>query len=191
MNIDRIKEILAQNLSKKRYRHSINVMAESEKLAKAYGCDINRALTAGLLHDCAKGLDNETMLSYCMRFNIHVDKICRVQPDLLHGAVGARLAKACYEVNDACILEAIRSHTMGEADMDILQKIIFLADYIEKDRSFEGVEAIRKEAYKDLNEALILAVDSTIRRVLGKKHLLHPNTVKMRNSIIESQIIRG
>ena len=184
MDIEEIKEKLEKNIKPNKYNHSINVMNTAMKLASYYGCDQKKAEIAGLLHDCAKGMAKDQIFELCMKANIEVDEIQRRQPDLLHGPVGAYIARTDYGISDAEILEAINVHTTGKENMGMLDKIIFISDYIEPGRRFPGVETIRECAFKDINRALILGFDRTIIHVIEKGRLIHPDTINARNYIL-------
>ncbi len=184
MDIEEIKEKLEKNIKPNKYNHSINVMNTAMKLASYYGCDRRKAEIAGLLHDCAKGMAKDQIFELCKKANIEVDEIQRRQPDLLHGPVGAYIARTDYGIYDAEILEAINVHTTGKENMGMLDKIIFISDYIEPGRRFPGVETIRECAFKDINRALILGFDTTIIHVIEKGRLIHPHTIHARNYIL-------
>lgn len=184
MSLDEIKIKLEKSLTPKRFNHSVGVMETSVKLAERNGCDIYKAAVAGLLHDCARDIRGSLLFERCNALGVIVDEVSRHQPELLHGRLGAKLAEIEYGITDHEIKNAIRFHTTGACDMNILAKVIFIADYIEPGRSFKGVEKIRNEAFIDINRALLMAFDSTIAHVIGKGALLHPATIDARNSII-------
>lgn len=184
MTLEEMKEKLKSNIDVERYTHSIDVMNTAEELAGCYAADGKKAEIAGILHDCARGLSMESMYSICITAGIEVDWVKKRQPKLLHGPVGAYIARVDYGISDEEVLEAIRVHTTGKENMGILDKIIFLADLIEPGRDFHGVNLIREWAYKDIDKALILAFDRVITHVLEKRELLHPETINARNSIL-------
>lgn len=184
MNIEKIKIKLKDALKPKRYAHSIGVMESGIKLAEKYGADIHEAALAGLLHDCARDLDDDEAFRLCSHYGIEIDEISRQQPELLHGRLGAMLAGDCYEVRSEQVLDAIAVHTMGRPGMALLEKIIFLADYIEPGRNFPEVEEIRLAAEDDLEKALLLAMDSTLKYILKKNRLIHPDTIATRNWLL-------
>ena len=110
---------------------------------------------------------------------------------IIHGPVGAILAKRDYGISDEEILNAIRIHTTGDVNMSLLEKIIFLSDLIEPGRAFPGVDELRVKAFKDLDEAMVHAFDMTIMHVLNKGSLLHPKTVSARNYILMEKESEG
>lgn len=182
-----IQKKLELALKPKRFIHSVNVMSTSVKLAEKYGTDRDAAALAGLLHDCARDFGKEELLDCCKKYCIIPDEILLLQPALLHGKVGAYIARDVYGVDSSEVLEAISSHTMGNPGMDILACIVFLADYIEPARSFPGVDIIRSEAFRDLWKAMLVGIDGTISSVIEKGCLLHPDTVATRNWLIKVQ----
>lgn len=184
LSIEQMKEKLKSSLSSRRFLHSIGVMDTAVQLAEIYGEDPWDAALAGLLHDCAKDMRGEEILQMCRRFSIEADNITREQPELLHGKIGACIAQDEYGIEDKRVLDAIRYHTMGRENMSLLEKIIFIADYIEPNRSFPGVERIRKAAFSSLDEAMLMSLDNTIRQVIKKGVLIHPDTINARNYLV-------
>jgi len=189
--IDDMKVKLAKELTVKRYKHSINVMETSAELAGIYGCDVKKAVVAGLLHDCARELNVKEMLEICENNNIPLDEISKLQPELLHGKVGSYVAEKEYGVNDSEILNAISCHTTGKENMNMLEKIIFIADYIEPGRNFPGVDEIRSLAYEDIDKAIIASMENTMIYVIQKGALLHKDMLDARNFIIMDKRYRS
>lgn len=184
MNIEQMDLLLKQSLKPGRYIHSVRTMKEAVALAEHYGEDSDKAAVAGLLHDCAKKLKDDEILEYCRINGIELSEVEKKQVYLLHGEVGAIIAREKYGVEDESILNAIKYHTTGYTNMSMLDKIIFLADYIEPGRTHGGVCIPRELAYKDLNKALVSAFDSTIKYVIEQQGLIHPNTIEARNNIL-------
>lgn len=184
MTREEMEQKLKSTLNPKRFTHSVNVMNTAVELAIRYGIDAEKAAVAGLLHDCARDVRGEEIFELCRRFDIKVNYISKFQPELLHGPIGRYLAKIEYQVDDPEILDAIHYHTTGCENMTIIEKIIFIADYIEPNRSFPGVYEVRKEAYSDINRALIFALNKTIKFVIMKGALIHPDSVNARNYLI-------
>lgn len=181
MNIDEIKVKLERELEYGRYIHSLNVMEMSAKLAERYGVNTEKARLARILHDCGKNYKDERAKEYIRDIGYIPDEIELAQPKLLHGIIGEHIAKYEYEVTDKDVLSAIRWHTTGKAGMTLLEKIIYVADYIEPLRDFEGIEEMRKAAFQNLDKCIVLCADSTIRFILKKGLLLHEKTVETRN----------
>ena len=136
--LQRIDEDLKKELSEKRYNHSIGVMKKAEKLAKIYGENVNKVKLVGLAHDIGKEFSEEDKLKYCRENEIFVDEIERVNVGLLHAKIGADICKKRYEFTKD-MQNAIKYHTTGNANMDILAKIIFVADKIEDGRKYKEV----------------------------------------------------
>jgi predicted HD superfamily hydrolase involved in NAD metabolism len=185
MSIDEIKSRLQTMLSQKRFSHSIHVMEVSRTLAEKYGEDMEKAELAGLIHDCAKDMTKSSTFALCKKYGIIVDSIMYKQPEILHGMVGSYLARDLFEVDCRSVLDAVANHTMGCENMNKLSSIVFVADYIEAGRGFEGVEKIRKAAESSLEEAIVAGVDSTIVDILKKGRFLHPQIVLTRNWALE------
>ena len=125
---------LQSALSLERYIHTMGVVKEAKKLAERYDADIEKASYAALLHDCAKDYPKDMKLRFCKEYHIPVDDVMAKNIDLVHQFLGAEVAKREYLVEDEEILNAIKYHTTGKPDMTLLEKIIFIADYIEEGR---------------------------------------------------------
>ena len=175
-NIEKLDKKLKKELDHGRYWHSLGVMYTAAALAMQYGCDLNAAMTAGLLHDCAKCIPNDRKIEMCEKYAIPVSEIEKKAPYLLHSKLGAYLAKTKYGVEDEEILNAIRWHTTGCPDMTLLEKIIYLADYIEPTRDFEGLEKLREAAYTDLDGALILGLEMSLEDLKERNIVPHSRT---------------
>ena len=169
--LNKIKKTLKKELDKDRYEHTLGVMYTSACLAMANGYDMEKAQLAGLLHDCAKCIPNEKKLKICAKNNIPVTQVEKDNPFLLHAKVGAFLARVLYEVEDEEILHAISVHTTGAPAMNTLDKIVFIADYIEPKRDkAANLKEIRKTAFEDLDEALKMILSDTIHYLNGSKN---------------------
>lgn len=162
-DITKIRKSMEKKLDPKRYEHTLGVAYTAASLAMRYGADINNALVAGLLHDCAKCMTNEKRLAICEKHNIAVTKAEEKNPFLLHAKVGSFLAMKKYGVTDKDVINAILNHTTGRPDMSLLEKIIWIADYIEPGRkSAPNLPEIRRMAFIDLDQALLMALEDTL-----------------------------
>lgn len=185
MNLKEIDEKLKKSLRSDRYLHSLSVAKTACRLAEIFGADRDKAYLAGILHDCAKNYSKEELFKLADEFSLEIDKISSESWGLIHGFVGAELAKSGYGVYDDEIYDAIYYHTIGKADMPLLTEIIYLADGIEPLRDYPGVEQIRITAEKDLHRAVLMYTDMTIGYVIKRGLLLHPSAVETRNFYLE------
>ena len=128
-----------------------------------------------------KNYKGEEARRFVKRIGYQAEEVEIRQPKLLHGIIGEYLAKEMYGVTDEEVLGAIRWHTTGKAGMNLLEKIIYIADYIEPLRSFDGIETMRRIAFEDLERCIVYCSESTIKFILKKGVLLHKNTVDTRN----------
>ena len=159
MEVDEREKIL----KKKRYQHTLGVRYTAQAMAMCFGEDIKKAGYAGLLHDCAKYMSDGEMQKECGKNRITVSEAEKRQPSLLQSKLGACYARRKYGVDDRDIVEAIRWHTTGKPEMNTLEKIIFIADYIEPNRKMlPGMEQIRKASFEDLDLAMYLILKNTI-----------------------------
>ena len=162
-DIRKIRKSMEKVLDPKRYEHTLGVAYTAAALAMRYGEDINNAVLAGMLHDCAKCLTNERRLAICEKYNIAVNDAEHKNPYLLHAKVGSFLAMKKYGVTDKDVINAILNHTTGRPGMSLLEKIIWVADYIEPGRKqAPNLALIRKMAFEDLDQALLTALKDTL-----------------------------
>ncbi|MFZ5352932.1 MAG: bis(5'-nucleosyl)-tetraphosphatase (symmetrical) YqeK [Bacillota bacterium] len=186
IDISKIKKYLRQELSRKRYKHSINVSKMAVELAARYGCDLHKAEIAGLVHDCTREMSEDIQLQYLKKMNCAADNVVINVKELMHAYSAVYVCSELFQVDDAEILAAVKYHTTGKADMSLLEKVIFLADFIEPERSFKGVDELRELAFRDLDLAVLKALNISIEYVISKNRMLHPYTILARNSIIGS-----
>jgi len=184
MTFDQMTEKLMKMLSQKKYEHSLAVKDAAVKLAIIHNADIEKASVAGLLHDCAKCMGEQKLLKKSVEFGILLDDVSKREVGILHASVGAEIAEREFEVTDPDILNAIMYHTTGKEKMSLLEKIIYVADYISEDRNFSGVEDLRKVVQEDLNAGVLMGMDFTIKYVISKGRLIHVETIKARNSLL-------
>ena len=164
-----ILQRIKKTMSEKRYLHTVGVAKEAVKLADMYDEDAEKAYTAALLHDIAKEMPNSSKLNMARAVGIKIDEELEKMPHLLHGALGAQIAKVDFGIDDEYILDAIRYHTTGRANMTNLDKIIYLADLIEPNREiYEGLSLIRQKAYDNLDEAVHEGIKDSIAYVEKK-----------------------
>ena len=183
MNIEEINEYLKHNLLKERYEHSLGVMERAEEYAKVHGCDVEIAKIVGLAHDIAKELTIEESLEYAEKNNIGLDEIEKAQPYLLHGKIGAHMCKEKFRFTKQ-MQEAIIDHTTGSENMDLLAKIILVADKTEKNRRYEDLEYAVSIAKKDINEGVVYCLDKALEKIISRNYLIHPNTIYTRNKLL-------
>ena len=187
--IEQIIEELKNTLSEKRYIHSLGVMEMCETLAKIYGVDTEKAKIAGLLHDIAKETTSEEKLEYAKQHNIEVDEIEKANPQILHGKIGAHIAKEKYGVSKE-IQNAIEYHTETNPDMDTLAKIVYVSDKIELNRKQENEEIKyeRELAKKDLDATVLYVIDVNLESLIKKQKLIHPTILATRNKLLKSKL---
>ncbi len=179
MNRDEIIKALRKKLTEKRFVHSVGVEYTAATLAFIWGEDIDRARTAALLHDYAKCLSAEDKLKKAKKFGLEISDYQMQFPDLLHGKLGAYYAEKKFGIDDPEILSAITYHTTGHPDMCLLDKIIFIADYIEPNRKpIRDLEDIRKEAYYDIDACIIHILKNTLEYLQEKGYVIDDMTEK-------------
>lgn len=174
-----IKKTLAKQLEPKRFEHTIGVAYTAAALAMRYGVDIEKAYLAGLLHDCAKCIGTEEKIALCKKYKVELTEFELDHPFLIHAKLGSCLAEKKYGVEDPDILSAIRYHTTGKPDMNMMEKIIFAADYIEPGRKMiPGLEEIRKEIFVDLDSAIVLILEGTMRHLKNREQPIDQMSVE-------------
>jgi predicted HD superfamily hydrolase involved in NAD metabolism len=174
-----IKKDLHNLLRPSRFEHTLGVEYTACCLAMRYGADIKKADMAGLLHDCAKHLSASKKLEYADYYGLSVSEYERKNPELLHAKLGAYIARDRYGIDDPEILSAITWHTTGRPDMTLLDKIIFIADYIEPGRfKAENLDEIRALAFKDLDCCLLKILSDTVSYLSTRNIVTDPMTKK-------------
>lgn len=177
------EQILAR-LSGYRLKHTLGCEKAARKLASKYGADSEKCAFAAILHDITKQFSHEQQLNLCKQYGIIPSSVEQIEWKMLHGKTAAAIARAEYHApEDVC--DAIAYHTTGRANMTLIDKIIYLADYIEETRDFEGVKTARKLAHSNLDKALLYCFDSSLRDLLRRKKLIHLDTIAARNSELE------
>ncbi|MBU3128415.1 bis(5'-nucleosyl)-tetraphosphatase (symmetrical) YqeK [Clostridium tagluense] len=175
---------LHTNLSESRLKHSLSVSETAVTLAAKYGENIESARIAGLVHDCAKNVKGAELIKIASEHEIHIDEIYTNNPAILHGLVGSIIAREIMGIQNEKILSAIRYHTTGRKNMSILEKIIYISDYIEPLRKFKGVEELRTLSLMNLDAAVMQSLENTIIYVISQKELLHIDTIHARNYLL-------
>ncbi len=185
MKLEKIKKELEKSLSGKRYRHSGGVADTAKHLAKLYGADADKAYEAGWVHDAAKELSLSDMQALIPEDSpLREDQPLMGSRALLHGPAGSIFIEKEFGIHDKEIQSAVYYHTTGHPQMTLLEKIVFLADYIEPSRDFPGVETLRKLAEKDLDKAVLAAYDSTISHLLDQEAYIYDLTFLGRNDLV-------
>lgn len=189
MDIDFLKTYLRQNLSNERYIHSLGAYEAAEDICNFLHIENDKAVLASLIHDCAKCLSNEELLRLISQNNIDVTKMEMENFKTLHAPVGAYVAKTVFEIDDEEILNAIRFHTIGRINMTMTEKIVFLADKIERRTRRPEISDLLWTALKkhnDIDEAIILCYKATIKKLIDNDLVIHPQTVDVYDSLILS-----
>ncbi len=166
--------MLKQNLTEKRFNHSMQVCKMAQKLALRHNEDIEKAFLGGLLHDCCKCFGLDSIYDACNKYNFIMDDTLQKQPELSHSFLGYFVAKDIYKIEDEDILNSIKYHTTGREAMSKLEKIIYISDYIEPTRAyFKGIDKARDLAYQDLDKAMEYILKSTIDFNKKKQRIIH------------------
>lgn len=163
-----LKKELKKEMDESRYEHTMGVMYTCGALAMRYEYDLEKAMLAGLMHDCAKCMPNAKKLKTAEKNGMEITDLERKNPFMLHAKVGAMLAEKKYDIDDPEVLGAIRWHTTGRPDMTLLEKIVYVADYIEPKRDkAPNLPEIRKMAFVDLDKALLKILEDTLSYLDG------------------------
>ncbi len=184
LDLDAVEAQVRRRLSPGRFGHVLGVVDTILELADRYGVDRRKAKLAALLHDVAKEYSRERLLKEAFDFGIVLTEIEQLTTALIHAPVGAEVARREFGVDDPDVLAAIRYHTTGRAGMSPLEKLLFLADYIEPGRDFPGVDEVRKAARSSLDEAVLLALDQTLVYLVSRGRLIHPDALHARNELL-------
>lgn len=187
-----IQKHLSKKLDAFRFEHTLGVSFTCLALAMRYGCDPDQAELAGLLHDCAKRYDDATLLEKCRKRQIPITEGEEREPSLLHAKLGAWMAREKYGVTDQEILDAIVCHTTGKPQMTRLDKILYVADYIEPRRyKAENLPEMRRLAFIDLDEACCQIMESILEYLRSRNCAIDEMTVlaceSLREEILNKQ----
>ena len=161
-----IEKYVRSHLSDKRWNHTVSVVSEAEKLCQMYGGDMEKCVTAAIFHDVVKELPNEELNALVRKFGF--DEKYIDSPNLSHGKIAAALLKHEWGIDDEDIINAVSYHTTGRAGMSKTEKIVFIADAIEPTRVYNGVEAIRKATYEDLDRGCLKSLTDTVEHLKEK-----------------------
>ena len=179
---------LKEKQKERRFNHTLGVADEAERLAPKFGVDPKKARLAALLHDCAKNLDEksgEDFVALCEKYGVVPDIYAQKERALVHAFLGAAVAREDYGIEDKDILNSIYFHTTARADMSPLEKLIYIADMTEPGRTIPQAEEIRSLVEKDVDEALIYAIGCSIKHVIKKGTLVHPDSIHALNYLVE------
>lgn len=182
LTLSQLRPVALSYLKYKRIPHVLGTEQEAIRLAERYGADVEKARVAALLHDCTKKLNMEEQLALCSHYGIELDELEQKALKLLHAKTGAAIARDVFGVDEE-IYHAIWWHTTGHAGMTLLEKIIYLADYIEPSRDFPGVDKLRKVCYEDLDKGLLMGLDMTIQEMTEMGNPVHRATVEARDAL--------
>jgi len=170
------KEVVAL-LNPNRVAHVLGCRDCAVELARLYGENEVDAARAGLLHDITKAIDGPLQLTLCAEYGIVLDTFSRAFPKTLHALTGSLVAGRIFGENEN-VVSAICHHTTGRANMTLLEKIIYIADYVEVNRNFPGVEEMRALAYRDLDAAVLMGLQSAVAHVKRQGQGLAPATLE-------------
>jgi len=175
--IAQLQDTVVKLLKPNRVAHVLGCAETAGELARRYGVNETDAVRAGLLHDITKALDGELQLTLCRSYATILDDFSTKNPKTLHALTGSLVAERIFGENEA-VVQAIRCHTTGKADMNLLEKIIYVADYMEPNRDFPGVEKLRSLAYEDITEALKLGLNMTLDMLRSQNREVSPESAQ-------------
>ncbi len=181
---EKIIALIRSKLNADRFNHSLNVADSAKELALRYGADADKAYTAGLLHDVMKNASEEEQLGVLSEAGIELMPVERENKKLWHAIAGAAYVKFVMGIDDRDIIRAVRYHTTGRAGMSLLERVVYLADYISADRNYNGVEDMRRLCQADSDEAILYALTFGIPDLVSKGRVIHPDSIDLYNEVI-------
>ena len=191
VTIDEIIENLPKYETQKRIEHSIRVKETALQLYKLWGGNKQVLIYAALLHDIARDLPIKKLIEIAQKNGYRIDEIEAENPIILHAPVGAIIAKNDFGITNEDILNCIRYHTTGRANITLNEAIIYLADFIEPGRDFEDAEKVRKIAFTNLKEAVMQETVFNVIYLMNARMLIHPRTIEMFNSLLKKQLTKA
>lgn len=172
---------LRSRLTDDRFFHSLNVAEQAKNLAGIYGCDTEKAYLAGLVHDCTKNTPPAEQLKIIESGGIVLSELEQKSPKLWHAISGSVFIQSEYGIDDKDIISAVRYHTTGKADMTLLEKIVYVADFTSKEREYKEVEEIRFLAETDIDKAVFEGAVFTVESLKKRGLAVHPDTIDTMN----------
>jgi len=173
--MEQLEKVVISLLKPSRVKHVLGCRDTAAALAEKWGANVTDAARAGLLHDITKALDGPLQLTLCQEYGTILDDFSKRYPKTLHALTGSLVAERIFGENEA-VVSAIRSHTTGKAGMNLLEKIIYVADYMEPNRDFPGVERLRQLAFTDMDAALKLGLEYTLEHLKKQGAEVSPET---------------
>lgn len=184
LDYNRFEKVLNARMGEKRYIHSVNVAVEAQRLAKKYGADEQKARLAGMLHDITKETIPSEQLQIIENSNIILNEVEKSSQKLWHAIAGAAFVRDVMSIDDDDVFNAIRYHTSGRANMSLLEKVIFIADFTGAERDYDGVDEMRTLADKSLEEAMAFGLSFSISDLAKKHFAIDPNSVMCYNEVV-------
>lgn len=184
MTLEQMTDIIAQVLPEKRYHHSLRVAETAVKLAACHQLDERKAQTAGIFHDYCKSMPKEKQIELVVSHQLLTSEEDLLMPQVLHGPAASIVLKEKHIIEDEIILEAIRFHTTGCANMSDLSKIVFISDYVEPGRDTPNIRSFFALAEKDLDKAVIAIIDQTMSYLTNSGKMIHLDMVRCRNQLL-------
>jgi predicted HD superfamily hydrolase involved in NAD metabolism len=178
-----IAQYVQRQMTGKRWQHTLGVVEVARDLAQRYGADVRKAVVAAYVHDVAKCWPQEQMRAYIAAHDAH-DPILDAPPAMWHAHAGALAIQRDVPGVDEEMIFAVKYHTSGRVGMGLLEKVIFVADYIEPGRDFDGVDRMRMEAQRSLDRAVLMGFDHTMRSLISEGKRIDEQTVRARNDIL-------
>lgn len=184
MTFDDYKEIIRPMMGERRFNHSINVSKEAVRLAEKYGADKEKAAVAGILHDITKEVDFEKQLQIIRSGDIILTDVEKNTNKLWHAISGSVYIQKELGIIDEDIINAVRYHTTGRANMSLLEKVIFLADFTSEERDYPDVDVIRQKAELSLEDGMLYGIQFTLSSLLKRQGYLSLDAIDAYNEIL-------
>ncbi len=181
---DEYIKVLKEKLTQYRFIHSMNVADCARELAILYGADPEKAYTVGIVHDVCKDTPIGLQLSYILENNVPATQQEIDNPKLYHSISGAAYCEKEFGITHKDMLNAVRYHTTGREGMSLLEKIVFIADFISAERDYDGVEIMREKAKRSLDEAIVEGLSFTIKDLIDRQMIVHPDTIGAFNAAV-------
>lgn len=179
-----LEDIARQKLTPHRFEHTLRVVDSARELAQKYGADTRKANIAALLHDIMKDTPQPEQLNMIEKSGIILSCVDTVNPKIWHSIAGAAYVREELGIDDQDIFNAVYYHTTGRAGMSVLEKVIYVADYISADRTYNDVEEMRRLAGESLEDAMLYALEFCITKLAKAHQVIHPDGVECYNELL-------
>lgn len=184
INLEQIEDKLKKMMKKTRYQHACRVSLLAKKIAEYYHLPAQKAMISALIHDCAKDYSFEELKYLIDKYGIRLNKVEKSIPKIWHAYVGAEMAKEIFKIDDPEMLDAIRYHSTASSRLNLIGKVVYIADKIEPNRKLVKMRKLQEMVWKDIDLTMLELLNTELKYLISNRLIIHPDTLEARNKII-------